>query len=133
MVFACCDKNVHEKDWRRFKHGTAGDVRSCVMYKQGTSILPEWLVWQCQAPHAKRIIHEERARRSGKIALSGSRRLRSTLAAASVLFAHAVVTEVKNIPLHRQRTAYRSRVVVPAVDGLVVLFRLCECMSFIKH
>jgi hypothetical protein len=33
---------------------------------------------------------------SGEIALAGSRRLRSTLAAAPVLFAHAVVTKIKN-------------------------------------
>ncbi len=33
-----------------------------------------------------------RASHSGEIALAGSRRLRSTLAAAPVLFAHAVVT-----------------------------------------
>ena len=31
---------------------------------------------------------------SGEIALAGSRRLRSTLAAASVLFVHAVVTVI---------------------------------------
>ncbi len=37
-----------------------------------------------------------RASHSSEIALSGSRRLRSTLAAAPVLFAHAVVTEAKN-------------------------------------
>ena len=34
-----------------------------------------------------------RASHSGEIALAGSSRLRSTLAAAPVLFAHAVVTE----------------------------------------
>ena len=37
-----------------------------------------------------------RASHSGKIALAGSRRLRFTLAAAPVLFAHAVVTVAKN-------------------------------------
>jgi hypothetical protein len=37
-----------------------------------------------------------RACHSGEIALAGSRRLHSTLAAAPVLFAHAVVTEIKN-------------------------------------
>ena len=37
-----------------------------------------------------------RAFHSGEIALAGSRRLHSTLAAAPVLFAHAVVTEIKN-------------------------------------
>ena len=36
-----------------------------------------------------------RASHSDAIALAGSRRLRSTLAAAPVLFAHAVVTEIK--------------------------------------
>ena len=36
-----------------------------------------------------------RASHSGEIALAGSRRLRSTLAAAPVLFAHAVVTEIE--------------------------------------
>ncbi len=36
-----------------------------------------------------------RACHSGKIALAGSRRLRSMLVAAPVLFAHAVVTEIK--------------------------------------
>ncbi len=37
-----------------------------------------------------------RACHSSEIALAGSRRLHSTLAAAPVLFAHAVVTEIKN-------------------------------------
>jgi hypothetical protein len=37
-----------------------------------------------------------RACHSGEIALASSRRLRSTFAAAPVLFAHAVVTEIKN-------------------------------------
>ena len=37
-----------------------------------------------------------RASHSDEIALAGSRRLRSTLAAAPVLLAHAVVTEIKN-------------------------------------
>ena len=37
-----------------------------------------------------------RACHSGEIALAGSRHLRSTLAAAPVLFAHAVVPEIKN-------------------------------------
>ncbi len=37
-----------------------------------------------------------RACHFGEIALAGSRRLRSTLAAAPILFAHAVVTEIKN-------------------------------------
>ena len=37
-----------------------------------------------------------RASHSGEIALSGSRRLRSTLAAARILFAHTVVTVAKN-------------------------------------
>ena len=37
-----------------------------------------------------------RACHFGEIALAGSRRLHSTLAAAPVLFAHAVVTEIKN-------------------------------------
>jgi hypothetical protein len=37
-----------------------------------------------------------RASHSGEIALAGSRRLHSTLAAAPVLFAYAVVTEIKN-------------------------------------
>ena len=35
------------------------------------------------------------ASHSGEIALSGSRRLRSTRVAAPVFFAHAVVTEIK--------------------------------------
>ena len=37
-----------------------------------------------------------RATHSGKIALSGSRHLRSTLAAAPILFAHAALTVAKN-------------------------------------
>jgi hypothetical protein len=37
-----------------------------------------------------------RTQRTGEIALAGSRRLRSTLAAVPVLFAHAVVTDTKN-------------------------------------
>jgi hypothetical protein len=37
------------------------------------------------------------ASHSGEITLSGSRRLHFTLAAAQVLFAHAVVTVAKNI------------------------------------
>jgi hypothetical protein len=37
-----------------------------------------------------------RASHPGEIALSGSRHLRSTLAVAPVLFAHAVVTVAKN-------------------------------------
>ncbi len=37
-----------------------------------------------------------RTSHSGEIALPGSRRLRSTLAAAPVLFAHAIVTVVEN-------------------------------------
>jgi hypothetical protein len=37
-----------------------------------------------------------RACHSGEIALAGSRRLHFTLAAVPVLFAHAVVTEIKN-------------------------------------
>jgi hypothetical protein len=36
------------------------------------------------------------ARNSGEVALAGSRRLRCTLAAAPVLFAHAIVTVAKN-------------------------------------
>ena len=37
-----------------------------------------------------------RACDTGEIAMSGSRRMRSTLAAASALFTHAVFTEAKN-------------------------------------
>ena len=45
-----------------------------------------------------------RACHSGGIALAGSRHLRSTLAAAPVLFAHAVVTEIKT-----------SRIITPSL------------------
>ena len=60
-----------------------------------------------------------RASHSGEIALSGSRRLRSTLAAVPVLFAHAAVTTVKTkwlqqlpkqVVSHGERSHLRVRV-----------------------
>ena len=45
--------------------------------------------------HALKGLALRRASHSGEIVLAGSRRLRSTLAAAPVLFAHAAVTETK--------------------------------------
>ncbi len=48
-----------------------------------------------QCVHALKGLALLRASHSGEIALVGSRRLRSTLVAAPVLFAHAIVTEIK--------------------------------------
>ena len=52
--------------------------------------------FKAERVHALNGLALPRARLSSKIALAGSRRLHSTLAVASVLFAHAVVTEIKN-------------------------------------
>ncbi len=46
--------------------------------------------------HALKGLALPRACHSGEIALAGSRRLHSALAAAPVFFAHAVVIEIKN-------------------------------------
>ncbi len=46
--------------------------------------------------HALKRLGLPRASHSGEIALAGSRRLRSTLAAAPFLFAHAVATVAEN-------------------------------------
>jgi hypothetical protein len=45
--------------------------------------------------HARKGMELPHASHPGEIALAGSRRLRATLAAAPVLFAHAVVTVAK--------------------------------------
>ena len=49
-----------------------------------------------QCLHSLKGLALPRASHSGEIALAGSRHLRSTLAAASILSAHVVVTEIKN-------------------------------------
>ena len=51
---------------------------------------------ELESMHALKVLVLPRASRSGEIALAGSRRLRSTLGAAPVLFAHVVVTVAKN-------------------------------------
>jgi hypothetical protein len=57
-------------------------ICECILYNSGVCV------------HALKGLALPRKSHAGEIALSGSRRLlRSTLAAAPVLFAHAVVTE----------------------------------------
>ncbi len=70
-----------------------------------------------------------RACHSGEITLAGSRRLHSTLAAAPVLFAHAVVTETNigriiNPMLHIMGPSSYLNVVHDAHGGPVIRMRL---------
>ncbi len=53
------------------------------------------IVFKAECVHERKGLALPRASHSGEIALAGSRRLHSTLAAAPVLFAHAVVTVAK--------------------------------------
>ncbi len=50
---------------------------------------------KAEGVHAFKGLAQPRASHSSEIAMAGSRRLRSTLAAAPVLFTHAVVTEAE--------------------------------------
>ncbi len=67
-----CDQSLREKAWRMH------------------------ILWWAEYVRALKGLVPPRACHSGEIALAGSRRLRSALAAAPVLFAHAVVTEAEN-------------------------------------
>jgi hypothetical protein len=68
----------------------------CSLAHQDACVYVEFRDGLCtQAEYLRALKGVARASHSGEIALSGSRRLRSTLVAAPVLFAHAVVT-VKN-------------------------------------
>jgi hypothetical protein len=51
---------------------------------------------ECARARARKGLAQPHAGHFSEIALSGSHRLRSSLAAASVLFAHAVVIAAKN-------------------------------------
>ena len=53
------------------------------------------IIFKAVCAHALKALALPRAGHSGEIALAGSRRLRSTVAAAPVLFTHALVTEIK--------------------------------------
>lgn len=84
-----------DKDWitsvvHAYVRGDVDDMDVCVL---GVIILP--IVINADCVHALKGLALPRVSHSGEIALSGSRRLRSTLAAAPVLFARAVVTAAK--------------------------------------
>jgi hypothetical protein len=59
----------------------------------GVIILPTLSKAECV--HARKRLAMLRVSHSGEIALAGLHRLRSTLAAAPVLFGHIVVTDIK--------------------------------------
>ncbi len=110
---------------KRVPHQSINSCRRCFNIQNatftqsavGVIIIP--LFSKAECVHTLKGLALPRASHSGKIALSGSRRLRSTLAAVPVLFAHDVVTEIEI-----------GRIISPSVLYVCALF---ACMQLLEE
>ncbi len=73
------------------------------------------IFFKAECVHALKGLVLPRASHSGDIALTGSRRLHSTLAAAPVLFAHAAVTVAKIYRVISPNKRFQHGMVLPSL------------------
>jgi hypothetical protein len=84
---------AHELGYTTGAHHESPHHSNAIKEKQRVLIPP--ILFKAEGVHAQKGLALPRASHSGEIALAGLYRLRSTLTAAPVLFAHAVVTETE--------------------------------------
>ncbi len=88
------------------------------------------VILRYQDVHALKGLALPRASHSGEIALAGSRHLRSTLAAAPVLFAHAAITVGKtssSAPLPCARVRAKALACCARRPASSLVFHACSC------